>query len=383
MSAVLGAPECRHFVFLPSYLKSELNVMEMTVTVVAVLCICSVAICQIIRNRGGIPFDDERKSLYPIILLMAGTSMAVGLLAPSGTRAWPGMPDMFPAVTALWIMSSFVSDFIDTRRWVISLLGLESLVMAYRACTGIGLFPVPDRTFFLVWLSLMAVFHVSLLIYGLVSRLNDVKSVMKNGTVWTIVCIAVDVVYVMFAIASLALWQIGLESFASIMMCGLLAAMGIRIMTDSQFVLWRNQERIIMESMKVTSVAAADESRIDEVYRDLYERVVCYFEMEQPYLNHNLTINEIVKELYSNKLYVSRAISQFTGRNFCQFVNYYRVIHSVESFRKNPEYKVHELASLCGFNSTVSFNMAFRLFMGENPSEWCRKEKSAIIKKKK
>jgi AraC-like DNA-binding protein len=124
------------------------------------------------------------------------------------------------------------------------------------------------------------------------------------------------------------------------------------------------------------------EAALAEIGAEMLERVA-YFESERPYLNGDLTINDLVKVLYSNKLYISKAISHFTGRNFCQFVNYYRVIYSVERFRDNPELKVLELSNLCGFNSMVSYTMAFRLFMGETPSEWCRKEKSRIVKERK
>ena len=42
--------------------------------------------------------------------------------------------------------------------------------------------------------------------------------------------------------------------------------------------------------------------------------------------------------------------------------------------------KVTELASLSGFNSLVSFSMAFRLYMNENPSDWIRKERTRKTK---
>ena len=136
--------------------------------------------------------------------------------------------------------------------------------------------------------------------------------------------------------------------------------------------------------MKLTKVETAlDPSGIDDVYQDIYERVVTYFETEKPFLDSELTINDLVKVLYSNKLYISRAISQFTGRNFCQFVNYYRVTYSMEMFRDNLDLKIHDLATGSGFNSDVSYNMAFRLFMGETPGEWCRKERSRKLKTKK
>ena len=61
----------------------------------------------------------------------------------------------------------------------------------------------------------------------------------------------------------------------------------------------------------------------------------------------------------------------------------YRVIHAVELFRSDTSLKVLELASKSGFNSGVSFGMAFRLYMGEKPGDWCRREKFRLEKLKK
>ena len=76
----------------------------------------------------------------------------------------------------------------------------------------------------------------------------------------------------------------------------------------------------------------------------------------------------------------SQAISRCSGRNFCQFVNYYRIKYSVDVFRQNPKLKVAELALQCGFNSAGSFSSAFKLYMNESPSDWMRQERSRIIK---
>jgi AraC-like DNA-binding protein len=140
-------------------------------------------------------------------------------------------------------------------------------------------------------------------------------------------------------------------------------------------------ERRILESLKVAAVEVPnDVTRTDTAYQEIYDRIVAYFETEKPYLRNDLIIDDLVKVVFSNKLYISRAISQITGRNFCQFVNYYRIMHSIEAFRANPELKATELASLSGFNSLVSFSMAFRLYMNENPSDWIRKERSRKVK---
>jgi AraC-like DNA-binding protein len=229
---------------------------------------------------------------------------------------------------------------------------------------------------------------------GIWKRMSSIKEVMKSGTIWTNVLLSVDALYPLLLLLNYSFYLLasaiagtfeGLHSYIFLIVAALsLASLALRIYLDAAFVLWQQQERRIVESMKVTSVESAiDVSRIEDIYKDIYERVVAYFENEKPFLDNKLTINDVVRSLYTNKLYISRAISQFTGRNFCQFVNYYRVIYSMQCFRENPDLKIYELATMSGFNSIVSYNMAFRLFMGENPSEWCRKEKTRKIKNKK
>jgi AraC-like DNA-binding protein len=206
-----------------------------------------------------------------------------------------------------------------------------------------------------------------------------------------ILALSVDVVYI-FAIVVLAVILYGsctfsgsacvVTAFFTVMMfMTVVVALSYRIATDSLFFVMRRHETIILESLNdVPCDLTGDKAAPEDVYKEIFDRVVDYFETDLPYLRGNLVIEDLVKVVYANKLYISRAIGRCAGRNFCQFVNYYRVRHSVEVFRRNPDLKVTELAGHCGFNSVVSFTMAFKLYMNENPSDWMRKERSRIIK---
>ena len=354
--------------------------MKMTVMIIAILSMVCLAICQIIKNRG-IPYpSDFRMKISPVFMAVAAAAAASGLAASDDGRISCGLPELMPAAAAFWLMTSSLWESVDASRVVKIFLIIEGVLVCFNVSCAFGWLSLPSDESGLVFISLMDILIVAMLIYAFTTRLMDVKTVMKMGTVWLLVCLAVDVSYVLAFIAASALWQLGLESLAVLLMCGAVAGMGIRIMTDSEFVIWKSRERMIIESMKVTSVTTvADGSRIDQVYKDLYERIVAYFEAEKPYLNSNLTINELVRYLYSNKLYISKAINHCTGRNFCQFVNYYRVTYAVELFRSDPQLKVVDMANRCGFNSATSFSAAFRLYMGDNPGDWCRKERARII----
>lgn len=337
--------------------------------------------------------SDERKDrTVPVLPGAAVLTMCAGLVTRS-MCAEMLMVEIMPSLAGMLMSASSMWGRNSIRPAIYALAGLYILPLGLHvaAWSGCGM-PSP--------LVLLSVFLVSVLflagvfISGIVRRMKNVKAVLKTGTIWANVSLSVDALYmVIFLILSLGFVIVSVASDPFLRACqplfpflaGLMTvALGVRIADDVLFVFWRRQERRIIESMKVTKVETAiDPSGIDDVYQDIYERIVAYFESEKPFLDNELTINDLVKALYSNKLYISRAISQFTGRNFCQFVNYYRVTYSMELFRQNNELKIHELACGCGFNSDVSYNMAFRLFMGETPGEWCRKERSRKIKMKK
>ena len=234
----------------------------------------------------------------------------------------------------------------------------------------------------------------ALYIWGICRRLKDVKYVMKSGSVWSNVTLSVDSIYLAVILMSGMLYgtisalfaeddMICTVVFTSVYIC-IYVALNVRILNSSAFVIMTDHERKIVESMKISHSDNTQESAgTMMLYKNIYDRVLDYFTECKPYLNPNLTINDVVEVVFSNKLYISKAISQCTGRNFCQFVNYYRVIHAVELFRADTNLKVLELATKSGFNSVVSFGMAFRLYMGEKPGDWCRREKFRLDKLKK
>lgn len=110
------------------------------------------------------------------------------------------------------------------------------------------------------------------------------------------------------------------------------------------------------------------ERRMDE----MFDRLEKYMLEKEPFLNENLSLAELAAEMYTNKTYLSRTINLKSGKNYCQYINQYRVNYAVQVIKKDRRVKVIELAMISGFHSVASFNMAFRLFMGDTPSEYMR-----------
>lgn len=123
----------------------------------------------------------------------------------------------------------------------------------------------------------------------------------------------------------------------------------------------------------VPAVSFPDEEADAEKMKRLYDKVLVLMDKKKPFLDEEYSLPDMAASLYSNKSYLSRTINAYSGRNFCQFVNYYRIMYSVELMKKDPHLRVMEIALMSGFHTVVTFNMAFKLNMSITPSEYIAK----------
>ena len=110
----------------------------------------------------------------------------------------------------------------------------------------------------------------------------------------------------------------------------------------------------------------------DPPYQVLFARLCHYMEERKPFLDPDLKMERVVKDLYTNRGYLSRMINACSGLNFPQFINGYRIRYAMEVFRSDTSLKVEELALLSGFKGKGTFGVAFRLFVNSTPKDWCR-----------
>lgn len=368
--------------------------MTTIVSITFIITLLSLAIFQMIKNYRTSGYVDVRSVVMPRILCAIAV-ISVCSMSCSGMDSFCLLLDSIIAVISVSPLVLSIRPAGRTPFHIGHFHVLLPVSLIYYVLCAAGVLNLPSSSVMLVMAVLLAVSFPCLFFWMIWRRLRDVKSVMKSGHVWAFVSLCVDFIYVFSPLLIISvLYSIYiiypdapavLPLIAVSMLLLEIVAVAVRVSYDSAFVILHDHERVIVESMKIShmEVSSASDPRGEEMYKELYERIVLYFEMSKPYLDGDLTINDIVKVVYSNKVYISKAICHYTGRNFRQFVNYYRIIYSIELFRANLELKVAELAERSGFNTVVSYTMAFRLFMNETPSEWCRKERSKILKQKK
>lgn len=368
--------------------------MNAVVSIAAIVSFLSLAVFHMVKNQRSESFVSDRARFMPRLMCMFAILMSCGMICGDGflTRL---LSDVLIAVIAMLMLvvslapRSAIDRYVNVISFFVMLLSLY-----YLLCKAGILRMLPDHLF-LVFANVLCVLAMLQFLWAIWRRLRDVKIVVQTGNVWSFVCLCVDSFHIILVPAIIVSLNYIIMLFpqsmhisvtvAVVLLLLEVVALSLRVSYDSVFVLLHDHERIIVESMKIShmDVTSGPDSGDRDVYKDLYDRILLYFESSKPYLDGNLTINDVVRFVYSNKVYISKAIFRFTGRNFRQFVNYHRVMYSVESFRSSPELKVSELAQMSGFNNQVSYTMAFRLFMNETPSEWCHKERSRILKQKK
>lgn len=114
----------------------------------------------------------------------------------------------------------------------------------------------------------------------------------------------------------------------------------------------------------------ADEKKnnIPVIEKGMLEQVM---EERQLYLNKNLTLADLARELNTNRTYVSNYLSQVRGQTFYDYVNQLRLeCVSLPMLREHSEFTLDYVAEKSGFASISTFRRAFIKLTGQTPRQY-------------
>lgn len=112
----------------------------------------------------------------------------------------------------------------------------------------------------------------------------------------------------------------------------------------------------------------SDLSRDDGVVK----RIMKYMEDKKPFLNPDLTLTDLAREVGMGRNQLSELINSGVGINFYEFINKYRV-EEVKRLLADPRSKTTKIIAIAfdaGFPSKSSFNNIFKKYTGLTPSEY-------------
>ncbi len=113
----------------------------------------------------------------------------------------------------------------------------------------------------------------------------------------------------------------------------------------------------------------------DEIVEELLSRLTT-FEENHRFLEKNISITTLSKEMDTNTKYLSKVINHHKNKSFTNYVNELRVLYSVEQLKESAtlkNYTIQGIAEEMGFNNAESFSSAFKKTTGIKPSYFIRK----------
>lgn len=116
-----------------------------------------------------------------------------------------------------------------------------------------------------------------------------------------------------------------------------------------------------------------EKSVLSESQLDHYEMILNeLMENKSPFLNHELSLSELAFELKVPSHHLTQLLNTRLQITFHNYINHLRVLHACKLMETSSviEMTLEEVGSLSGFNSKVSFNRHFKLWMRCTPSEY-------------
>ena len=110
-----------------------------------------------------------------------------------------------------------------------------------------------------------------------------------------------------------------------------------------------------------------------QLFKELKSKLEVFMQEEKPFLDQNLSILKLAKDLKTNTKYLSYIINTEYKQNFINFINEFRINDVKEHLLSNKmNYTIEALAQNSGFKSKSSFNNAFKKVLGKTPSEFIK-----------
>jgi AraC-like DNA-binding protein len=107
----------------------------------------------------------------------------------------------------------------------------------------------------------------------------------------------------------------------------------------------------------------------------IIQMVIQYMQNDKPYLEPELTLDQLALQLSIKPRALSQAINEILQQNFFDFINRFRIEEAKRLLTKPIDEKITVLEVLykVGFNSKSSFNTLFKKYTGQTPTEFRKK----------
>lgn len=126
----------------------------------------------------------------------------------------------------------------------------------------------------------------------------------------------------------------------------------------------------IILAMEEETKEAIPPTDLHDVYTEILPQFTRLIDEEQIFLQPHITLEEIARQLNSNRTYISRLINEEFQMSFYDYINGKRLAYAKALITQNPQYTRDEIAHASGFLHAQNFSRVFKQQTGLTFSEW-------------
>ena len=285
------------------------------------------------------------------------------------------MTDMLQTtVVPLALMLLYRLTHSRSMRWLPALINTAPYVAA------LLIYAICPSSFVYNGILLVAVIHsILIIIYGVFAVREVNKQLVANFSSDDNLSLRWMRLFLLFYVALAIVWLVATKS-ASLHVAAAYNVMCSIILGLLCYFIYRQEEMLeVLQETSLTNVVSTIEENSEDLgtsatpacsthyhFDEVFETM---FSDKKIYLNPSLNINDLARELGTNRTYVSNYINQQLHTTFYEYVNDWRVKHSI-SLLTSTDLTLQEVATQSGFNSISSFRRYFVTKMGQTPSAY-------------
>ena len=113
--------------------------------------------------------------------------------------------------------------------------------------------------------------------------------------------------------------------------------------------------------------------------QEMKEKLLQTMQLEKPYLNHELRLDDLATLLHLSRNQTSQIINEHFNLSFFDFVNQYRIKEAKNLLLQNKDKNmtIDHIAYDVGFNNRASFYKAFKKFTNNTPTNYIKHMKAS------
>ena len=92
--------------------------------------------------------------------------------------------------------------------------------------------------------------------------------------------------------------------------------------------------------------------------------------VDKGYLDPTISVDEISRQLNTNRTYVSKLVNIYYGMPFRDYLNQLRIEYAKQLMAAEPDAVIDYISAKSGFQSSTQFIRKFRELEGLTPTAW-------------